>query len=559
MSCRIAWHEWRWVSLVSALIVCLSVLPYLIVWLLTPPDLVYSGFLTNPLDGHTYLAKMRQGADGDWLFRLPFTSEPQRGVFFFAYYLALGHLSAWLGLPLITVYHVARCAGGFLLLLVGYRFIAEFLPELRGRRVAFLILAFSSGLGWLMAMLGVMGLDLWVAEANTFYSIFVNAHFALAQALIMLIFLAVAAPLDQAMGLMNPRGVGFHNCPSPGAGIEPYPALRLALSMGASLALAIVMPLALAPVFTVLALFLFWRTLSRRVENRAGFVGSWTRAITAGLACCPFLVYYFAVVLRDPAMTAWSAQNVTPTPAFRQLLAGYGFLVPLALLGVGWGLRRGRTVFLLTWVSVTAAFVYAPIALQRRMLIGFHAPIAILAALGFICVIGPLVRRRESLMTLIAFLLLTPTTLVLLSMPVIGAMKGEWPLFMTGAESEALQWLREQSPRDSVVLASPQVGLMVPALAGNRVIYGHPFETIDAARKQAEVERFFAGQIDPNELLSRYDIHYVFVGPKERALGGFDAARLSSKWSLDTVYTNDGVTIYRVAAGRRLASSPAAH
>jgi len=563
--------------LVSALIVGLSVLPYVIVWLLTPAGLVYTGFLTNPLDGHTYLAKMRQGAAGEWLFRLPFTTEPQRGVLIYGHYLALGRLSAWLGLPLIGTYHAARCAGGLFLLLVGYRLIAEFVPEAKGRRVAFLIFALSSGLGWLMAGFGIMGLDLWVPEANTFYSIFANAHFALAEALMILIFLSVAAPLGQGAG--RATGSGERGCPdaraselegphqdnrrlTPGYGAEtagrggargPFPcpsALRLALSVGASLALAIVMPLMLAVVFAVLALFLAWRTLGRPLESRARAVASWARAIVAGLACCPFLVYYFMVVQRDAAMAAWSAQNVTPGPALWQLLAGYGFLVPLALLGMGWGLLRGRGDFLLIWVGVTVAFVYAPFALQRRMLMGFHAPVAIWAALGLIHVMWPLARRRQSLVTLVAFLLLTPTTLFVLSMPVMGAMKGEWPLFMSVGEKAALQWLREQSSRDDVVLASPQIGLMVPAWAGNRVIYGHPFETIEAARKQAEVERFFAGQSDPGELVSRYDVRYIFVGPKERALGGFDVGRLSPEWSLDVAYSNEEVTVYRVVARR---------
>jgi len=290
--------------------------------------------------------------------------------------------------------------------------------------------------------------------------------------------------------------------------------------------------------------------LSGRVENRASAVAGWVRAIVAGLACCPLLIYYFIVVQCDPAMAAWSAQNVTPSPAFWQMLAGYGFLVPLALLGVGWGLLQRRGVFLIIWAGLTVVLVYAPLALQRRLLMGFHVPMALLAALGLMYVTWPLVGRREALTTLVAFFLLVPTTLFILAVPMLGAMKGEWPLFMTAGESLAFEWLRESAPRDSIVLASPQVGLMVPAWAGQRVVYGHPLETIDAASRQAEVERFFAGKIDPNEFLGRYGIRYIFVGPKETALGGFDATRLSPEWSLEVVYSNQEVTIYRVAVSR---------
>ena len=105
---RVERKEWRWVLIVALLVVVIAVLPYLVAWSITPAGKVYTGLLVNPLDGHSYLAKMRQGAAGQWLFRLPFTSEPQRGAFTFVYYLFLGHVSALSGLPLIVTYHIAR-------------------------------------------------------------------------------------------------------------------------------------------------------------------------------------------------------------------------------------------------------------------------------------------------------------------------------------------------------------------------------------------------------------------------------------------------------------------
>ena len=53
---------------------------------------VFGGFLLNPLDGNSYLAKMQQGASGSWRFTLPFTPEPGEGAYLFLFYLALGHL-----------------------------------------------------------------------------------------------------------------------------------------------------------------------------------------------------------------------------------------------------------------------------------------------------------------------------------------------------------------------------------------------------------------------------------------------------------------------------------
>ncbi len=275
MTGRVERQEWRWVLIVALLVVGIAALPYLLSWLITPVGKVYTGLLVNPFDGHSYLAKMRQGAAGQWLFRLPFTSEPQRGAFVYEYYLFLGHVSALSGLPLIVTYHIARSLTGLFLLVVIYRFVAEFIAEVNQRRITFLIVALSSGLGWIVAASGTVGVDLWVPEANTFYSIFVNPHFPVAEALMLLTFLAVAAPLNIA-GDFRPDRRAF---------ASRREALRLLLSSGSSLALAFVQPFALLVVYSVLGAFLVCRSL----RQHRWFSADWARAIIAGLVSTPLI------------------------------------------------------------------------------------------------------------------------------------------------------------------------------------------------------------------------------------------------------------------------------
>jgi hypothetical protein len=101
MSTVVRGKEIRWVLLWSILIVGLTCLPYLYACRVTPDDMQFTGLLSNPIDGNSYLAKMRQGARGSWLFHLPYTSEDHEGAFVYTYYPFLGRLSALLGLPLI--------------------------------------------------------------------------------------------------------------------------------------------------------------------------------------------------------------------------------------------------------------------------------------------------------------------------------------------------------------------------------------------------------------------------------------------------------------------------
>jgi len=72
------------------------------------------------------------------------------------------------------------------------------------------------------------------------------------------------------------------------------------------------------------------------------------------------------------------------------------------------------------------------------------------------------------------------------------------------------------------VLTSPEMGLFIPAWSGRRVVYGHPFETVDAERTKARVTKFFAAATSDAEresLLREWRAAFVFVGPRERAIG----------------------------------------
>jgi len=91
------------------------------------------------------------------------------------------------------------------------------------------------------------------------------------------------------------------------------------------------------------------------------------------------------------------------------------------------------------------------------------------------------------------------------------------------------------------VLTPPESGHFVPAWAGNRVVYGHPFETIHAEAKEAEVARFFSPQATVAErraLLDRYGVRYLFA-PSTTHL---DPAALG----LEPVWTGRAAILYHV-------------
>ena len=150
--------------------------------------------------------------------------------------------------------------------------------------------------------------------------------------------------------------------------------------------------------------------------------------------------------------------------------------------------------------------------------------------------------------------------LVLLVAALSGIQAHDPHLYLSAGEARAAAWLAEHTPPRSLILSGPEMGLFIPALTGRRVLYGHPFETVQAEAEKAQVEAFFAagetgesatvsttlGQEDPAAWLERRGVEYIFFGPRERLLGG-----LPPGLRLAPAYSAEGVTLYQVEQHRQ--------
>lgn len=548
MSTAIPGKEIRWVFLWSILIVGLTCLPYLYAYLVTPDDMQFTGLLSNPVDGNSYLAKMRQGAQGSWLFHLPYTPENHDGAFIFTYYLFLGRLSALLGLPLILTYHLARIVNSLILLFVAWYFVSFLGLDRRSRRTAFLLIGFSSGLGWLAVPFNLLTPDLWVPEGITFYSIFANPHFPLAAALMLLTFAFVIAPVWAAATQAPAAGGGGVTASPPSLGQlsqTPDFAGGLALASLSSLLLGIVQPFCVVTVYSVLGGYFVLRLLQ---EKRLPW-SEILRGTVAGAITAPIIAYDYYVYTFNPVLRAWSEQNVTPSPPLWEYAIAYGLVLALAAGGAALALRRRSKadLFLLAWVAVNGLLLYVPFSLQRRLVTGLHIPLCVLAAMALSRYVLPRFSPTRRTLILGAVIILTiPSNLSVVIALMGGAAQHDSRLYLYRDEAEAMTWLRENTQPTDTVLASPATSLFIPAWAGNRVLYGHPFETIEAKKKKTLAETFYQAQTEESvrqEIIESHHITYVFYGPRERELSGgyLEIVSLLSK-----THTNPGVTIYQV-------------
>ncbi|MCB0164043.1 MAG: hypothetical protein KDI79_07455 [Anaerolineae bacterium] len=522
----IAIQEWRWAVYGAVAVLVLSCLPFLVVWQSTPPDWQFTGVLVNPLDGHSYLAKIEQGAAGQWLFHLTYTPETHPGAFIFTFYLALGHVARMTGLPNVIVFHLARLLAGLLLLLTVFRFVAHVTPHPGERRLAFGLIGLASGFGWLGILFGAFPIDLWVPEAFVHYSLYANPHFPLGMALMLFILIEVIWP------------------PSPDS-FMTAPILRPTI---AALLLAIVLPFALIIDWVILIAFMGWRLLIDR--SRLPWTQIWPTlgVIGGGL---PIILYQYWVSTTNPILAGWSAQNITTAPPILDVIIGFGVIVILAV-GRMLGMVRGRGQpqtegEWVVWLWAVSSFIllYAPLALQRRFITGLHIPLSILAAIGLARWMADkqFKIRSQRLIIIISIVVISLLgTLFVWSLPMIAGLQppDESPttalLFIRNDEVAAFDWLRAHAQPDAVILASPRIGMFIPGQTGARAFYGHPFETINAADKEAQLKAFFGGQQPSTTPPS----DYIFYGPSEQALG-----QPIGLANLPVVFSTGDVTIFK--------------
>jgi hypothetical protein len=529
---------------IAVVVVAISSVPYLLGYLSATPDTEFGGFVVDLDDSFSYLAKMQQGVWDGWRYRIPFTTEEHPGAYLYTFYIALGKLSASLRLSLVLTYQLARLVAGLAMLISAYLFISAFLETREARLTAYLLVCFSSGLGWLVmlltrssTLLGLSPMDFWLMEAYSFFTLLTFPHASAAIAILLAFFLLALRYLTT-----------FH-----------FPTLLW--SILALLGLCVIHPFMALPVDGTLAAYGMLLLAFRRRLVRREIAATLTWALTP----IPLIAYYLSAFASDPVFGYWSAQNILPSPPLIHLLLGYGLVLMLAILGVAGLIRRRneKQLFLVAWASSALLLAYAPLTLQRRMVEGLHVPLCILATIGLLEFLLPRALRSDRLtrfarwrgyrtdgvrrfLVFSVIVATLPSNLYLLLSVSSMALQHNSALFYERHEAEAIDWLKDNTRHSDTVLASYEIGRLIPARAGNVVFIGHIIETVQVERKRELAASFF--QADSSDdfrraLLTEYGIRYVFHGPRERQLGDFDPLEASY---LTPAYSNSSVTIYRV-------------
>jgi len=520
----------------------LITVPYLVAYLAAGPDYVFSGFLFNPLDGNSYLAKMVQGGRMELLFRLPYTAEPGKGAYILSFYLILGALARILHIPQIFVFHLARLFGASILIFHLDRFVKATIPNRDRYTFVSTLLLLGLGMGWLIFFTEKITSDFWVAEAYPFLSAYSSPHFTISMAI--LIWLLIPVFRDHTEQKTPGRRWSY----------AIFTIFISAFLSGMS-------PFAFVLALGILGLLYIWEcvlaffdpsaVLEKKNRWRSALFGIQPRSILWQIALVflggtPVAVYTFLIIHSDPVLALWNAQNITPTPPAWDLLLAFSPALILAIPGVYQAIKEGNRAgrLLIVWVLIGIVTILLPFGLQRRFLFGASIPLSLLAAYGLDFIEITLGTRAKTI-SLAATALALPTTFLVILVGQFGVLKHEPLFFLTRGEVNAFDWISAHSNDNDLILADPRIGLFIPSWTGRRVIYGHPFETVNAENDKAQVIRFFQHvSSDPENcwsFLKDRAVDWVFYSPDEQALGEF-----RDTLGLLEVYNQTGIRIYRV-------------
>jgi hypothetical protein len=540
-------QEWRFVWAIIVAVLVLTSLPYLYGYLSSPPDRQFMGLMLDVPDHGQYLSWWR-GFQSSLLISNKLTPEANEPFFFNLLWWVLAQISRWTGLGYAPVYQAFRWIAGGSFLWVAYRLMAQFLPDVSQRRTAFLLVTFSSGLGWVLVVLKytlskgelLFPLDVYIAEGNSFLCILGYPHFAFAAAFIALTFEFIwRGWKEEQTKYMVIAGV-------------------LALLLGWMHAYDLLLIYGIMGTF---ALLVWWK---RRAFPWRLF---WGGVIVFALSCSG-AIYSVVLTTVDPLWEEVLAQFAnagvyTPSPPHLVILFGFSLIVAAATwVGLAWRKRWSEeNLFVMGWFLAGAVLNYIPTDFQIHLLNSWQIPMMILVTKGLYEFIAPVIAQwkfriwnlefgigdRAKRLIVVAFALaVLPTNVYLWAWRFVDLERHNYPFYLHRDDVAALDWLRENTSPDDVVLCSLTVGQYVPALSGNTAFLAHWAQTVDFYDKRNRVARFFdaaAPDEERAETVRAFGVGYVLRGPAERELGDYDPA--IAPWLVLT-FSRPQVDVYRV-------------
>lgn len=466
-------------------------------------------------DQNMYFSYIRQGAEGAWLFVDRLTHVEHRPALLNVQWLAVGRIASWID-SLDGAYAVWRIVGGLMLVLAFW-----WLARVAGlnpfqQRLALVLCVFGGGFGWFFLALEKSGaiepmpmamFD--ISEAwHPFSHIFFNPHLSVSHGF-SLMFLAAFA-LGEQTGALKWYVIAAAVAALHGL-TRPY---DLILISGA------------LPLFILLE-WIITRTWSWRQTA--------LRCVPL-IVTAPVIVYYAALFQLHPVFKFWASQGVVkPFGVFWHLFGlGIAFLLFLTRLCLvrRFPLKSSTERLLVIWVASVLFLFHG----HKLPLFGFmpYTPVFGMTLPSVMLILGaPLFDEswtrgghRAARIALLATLVVVSSLGSAVWVAKVVRNLARLPEhYVPPAEYATYEWLGRNAGKRDVLLSTLYSGNRMAKYVSMRFVLGHLSVTPHINEISAKVDRFYKGELSPEDakaMLDELNVDWIYLSPTERAVGPFD-------------------------------------
>lgn len=523
--------EKKWLTGFILVVIVITTIPYFLGYGLQTPEWRFSGIFFSLTDSNSYLAKMLRGAEGDWLFRTPYTAIEQKGIIAFLPYILIGKLSSAPGQyeQLIALFHLFRISGIALASWAIYRFISRFVESIFLRRFGIFIAVLGGGLGWL-AVVGLneiwqirLPLEFYSPESFGFLSFLGIPHLLFSRALLILGFEAFLFSFPNRQNIT-----------------------QIIMFVGPWFLLGFFQPISLVTSWVigigfVALICIFNRFLAKgEIRNYHRYIknATWIAIITL-----PLLIYNIIIFRIDPVLASWMKQNLLTSPPIQDYFFAYIMILPFSIFGlvIFWKTSKDKFLFFLIWFILFPVVAYFPISIQRRIPEGIWIMLVVTAVFGIASMSRKWKRSSMAILSLGAI-----TTVLLIIGAIQSVLAPVAPRYISSNEIEAIHFLQKQEFKDEIVLAAFDQSNRLAARVPVYLLTGLGPESTNLELVSREINDFYQNKMTNSEelaFLKQHRINLIIYGPKERELGIWDGKIRSY---LVEIFTNKEFEIFIV-------------
>lgn len=491
--------------------------PYLIAYLNTPTDNIFTGFIFQSVDNFTYISKMTNAEKGFAFFN-NYSLGDNYGGYHFIFYVLLGKLALLLHISYVLMFHISRLVLSVLFLFVLYDLLNVLgISSIRKQNVIVCTVLFTGNLQWLSAIYSLISKT---KITNGFacpelipqqYLTYVP-HFILNAIILMKVLKYTKLYVDNRF--RNSVIISIYLLAS--ALVHPFSAVTFGVYSGG---------------------YILWQD----IRNKRATLKNFLLLFIFAIAPLPYLSYSLYAFTHYETLIEWNKQAIVTLGSLdaRVFIQGIFLILPYGLIFIKDNWKDDRNI--LTWfLALSVLLSYIPFGSSARILT---------EGTGLYCTIllGLLIYENyekfniSNAMKAFSIFLLFFSTIWTVIEPVF--LTKNVAIYISTERMEAYQYIKDNVGYNDLVFSDYNTSLLLPAYTGNRVVMGHHHESEHFQEwldRWTEIVR--TGDLSE---LQKYNVKYYLVDKK----GNYPYPFQVPTKNCSLIFQNSEFILYKIADG----------